>query len=274
VLPATSQLEHFDLHASYGHHYLQANRPCIPPCGQARPNTEVFRELARRLGLERDLFEPSDEDLARVALWEGKPHRPAALEGITLERLLEHGSARLNLPQRFTPFAHGGFPTPSGRCELYSQRMAGDGLDPLPCFIPPAESAEGSPDLFRRYPLQLISPPSPHFLNSTFVNVPTLREAAGQPELEMHHQDAAQRGIAHGQQVRVFNDRGAFLAVAAVNDDVRPGVVVAPSVWWNKLVPGRANANATTSTRLTDMGGGATFFDNLVEVVPVDAPSP
>jgi anaerobic selenocysteine-containing dehydrogenase len=270
VLPATTQLEHFDLHSTYGHYYVQVNVPAIAPLGEARPNTEVFRGLARRLGFEPELFETSDEDLAREALWEFDGRAPAALRGITVERLKREGPIRLNLPPRFAPFAEGNFPTPSGKCEFYSQALADAGFDPLPTYLPPAESEEGSPELARRYPLQLLTPPSPHFLNSSFVNVDSLRKSAGRPELEIHPDDAAVRGIKHGELVRIENDRGAFEAVAVVSGSVRPGVVVAPSIWWHKLTGGRGNANLTTSTRLTDLGGGATFFDNLVEVCRCD----
>lgn len=270
VLPATTQLEHFDLHTAYGHHWLQANAPAVAPLAEARCNTDVFRELAARLGFEPDLFQISDEDLARQSLWEGKENVPPLLRGITVDRLLSEGPIRLNLPERYTPFAEGKFPTPSGRCEFYSERIARDGFDPLPTWIPPAESAEGSPDLAARFPLQLLSPPSPHFLNSTFVNVDSLRAAAREPQLEMHPFDAARRGIRDGVRVRVFNDRGVFEARVVVGETVRPGVAVAPSIWWNKYAADRANVNATTSSRLTDMGGGATFFDNLVEVEPIE----
>ncbi|HTI51659.1 MAG TPA: molybdopterin dinucleotide binding domain-containing protein, partial [Planctomycetaceae bacterium] len=159
-----------------------------------------------------------------------------------------------------------GFPTPSGKCEFYCERLAAEGCDPLPTWIPPAESAESSPELARRYPLQLLSPPSPHFLNSTFVNVDSLRAAAREPEVQLHLDDAERRSIRSGDRVRVFNNRGAFEATALVGETVRPGVAVAPGIWWNKYASDRANVNATTSSRLTDLGGGATFFDNLVEV--------
>jgi anaerobic selenocysteine-containing dehydrogenase len=266
VLPATTQLEHFDLHTAYGHHWIQANQPCIAPLAEARPNTWVFRQFADRLGFEPELFQVSDEQLAREALWEGSEDIPPLLRGITLDRLTTAGPLMLNIPERYTPFAAGDFPTESGKCELFSRRMAAEGFDPLPAYTPPAESCEGDADLASRYPLQLISPPSPHFLNSTFVNVDSLRRAAQHPELEIHPADASERDIQLGDTVRVFNDRGSFDAVAVVGETVRPGVVVAPGVWWNKLSGDGANANATTSTRLTDMGGGATFFDNLVEV--------
>ncbi|MSR56562.1 MAG: molybdopterin oxidoreductase family protein [Planctomycetaceae bacterium] len=270
VLPATTQLEHFDLHTSYGHHWLQVNRPCIAPFAEARCNTWVFRNLAARLGFEPELFQVSDEALARQALWEGAETVPPALRGITVDRLTNEGPLRLNLPLRYTPFADGNFPTPSGKCEFYCERLAALGSDSLPTYTPPAESPESTPQLAQRFPLQMLSPPSPHFLNSTFVNIDSLREAAREPQLEMHVDDAERRGISSGDRLRVFNDRGAFEAMAVVGHTVRAGVVVAPSVWWNKYSPDRANANATTSSRLTDLGGGATFFDNLVEVERIE----
>jgi anaerobic selenocysteine-containing dehydrogenase len=271
VLPATTQLEHFDLHTAYGQYWVQMNRPAIAPLAEARPNTWVFRELARRLGFEAELFDISDEDLARAALWEGDASRPVPLRKITVDRLLAEGPLRLDLPERHAPFADGGFPTPSGKCEFLSMRMAEAGFDPLPTYTPPAECAESAPELARRYPLQMLSPPSPHFLNSSFVNIASLRHSAGEPEIELHPEDAGERDIAHGERVRVYNSRGEFTAIARVGETVRPGVVVAPSVWWNKYSTSRTNANATTPTTLADMGGGATFFDNLIEVekVPV-----
>ncbi len=266
VLPATSQFEHFDLHTSYGHDWVQINQPVVPPYGESRCNSRVFRELARRLKFEAEIFEVTDEQLARVALWEESANVPSALQGITVARLMQEGPQRLNGPTRHAPFAEGGFSTPSGKCEFFSQRMADAGLDPLPTWIPPAECSETMPEISALYSLQLISPPSPHFLNSTFVAVDALRKSAGQPELEIHPDDAAVREIQSGQQLRIYNSRGEFLAQAKVSDAVRPGVVMAPSIWWNKFSPGGSNVNSTTPTTLSDMGGGATFFDNLVEV--------
>jgi anaerobic selenocysteine-containing dehydrogenase len=273
LLPATTQLEHFDLHGSYGHLYVQACDPAIAPLHEARSNTDVFRLLAKRLGFEEELFQVSDEELAKQALAprpkpDGEQREPSGshpLHDITLERLRE-APQRLNLPTNHTPFAHGNFPTPSGKCEFYSPRLAAQGLDPLPSYTPPLEDPQTRPDLAERYPLQLISPPAPSFLNSTFVNIDSLRADAGEPTVEMHPADAAPRGIATGQLVRVFNARGQFVARAAVGDTVKPGVVVAPSVWWNRYTPDGVNCNTTTSTALTDFGGGATFFDNLVAV--------
>jgi anaerobic selenocysteine-containing dehydrogenase len=266
VLPATTQLEHFDLHTTYGHDWIQVNQPAIAPLAEARCNTWVFRQLAARLGFDPKLFQISDEQLAREALWEQSPHVPELLQGITLDRLIAEGPQRLNLPARYSPFAAGKFPTPSGKCEFSSAGLAALGLDPLPAYLPPAECEASTPELAARFPLHLISPPSPHFLNSTFVNIDSLRAAAGEPELEIHPEDADLRGIEHGDRVRVFNARGSFAVRAAVGPTVRPGVVVAPSIWWNKYTADGWNANVTTATTLTDLGGGATFFDNLVEV--------
>jgi anaerobic selenocysteine-containing dehydrogenase len=272
VLPATTQLEHFDIHNSYGHTYVQVNQPAIAPLAEAKSNNDVFRLLAKKLGFEAELFDISDEELARQTLQPGAiPRRfppRDALDGITLERLKAEGPLRLNLPRDFAPFAEGGFNTPSGKCELYSPWLEKQGLDPLPTYTPPHEDPQTRPELAVRFPLQMISPPAPSFLNSTFVNIDTLRKTAGEPTVEIHREDAAKRGIRDGQWVRVFNDRGGFRARASVGESVKVGVVVAQAIWWNKYASDGVNCNSTTSTRLTDFGGGATFFDNLVEVSP------
>ncbi len=283
VLPATTQLEHFDIHSSYGHLYVQANNPAIAPLGESKPNTEVFRLLAKAMAFEDELFAETDEQLARRSLREGEapaepnalarrslregeaPAEPNALAGITLDAT-KAGPVRLNLPKDWAPFATGEFPTPSGKCELFSAREARAGRDPLPHYVPPHEDPQTRPDLAAKYPLQLLTPPATPFLNSTFVNVDTLRKAAGERTLEIHPADATARGIADGQTVSVFNARGRFRAKAVVAETVKPGVVVTLGLWWRKFTDDGANCNATTSTATTDMGGGATFFDNLVEV--------
>jgi anaerobic selenocysteine-containing dehydrogenase len=270
VLPATTQLEHFDIHGSYGHFYVQTNEPAIAPLAEAKSNNDVFRLLARRLNFEPEIFDVSDQELAAESLQatpvpNGFPN-PRAFDGITLDRLRGNGPIHLNVSKDYAPFAKGGFGTPSGKCELYSPHMAAQGLDPLPTYTPPHEDPQTRPDLAERFPLQMISPPVPSFLNSTFVNVEELRKMAGDVTVEMHPQDAARRGIRNGQQVRVFNDRGSFQARAVVGETVKAGAVVTQGVWWNKHTPDGVNCNTTTSTRLTDLGAGATFFDNLVEV--------
>ena len=252
LLPATTQLEHLDIHRAYGHTYAMLNTPAIRPLGESKPNTEIFRLLAKHMGFEEPCFEDSDEDLIRQAL--------TGVKGISLDELREKGWVSLRIGD--APFAEGNFPTPSGKCEIYSERLKD--LDPLPTYIPPREDRLSNPALAQKFPLVLISPPAHHFLNSTFVNLFQEKEVG--PALEIHAADAAARHIADGSPVQIFNARGSFLARAVVTDRTRPGVICAPSIWWNKLVPGARNANSTTSEEVTDLGGGATFYDNLVDV--------
>jgi anaerobic selenocysteine-containing dehydrogenase len=262
VLPATTQLEHWDLMLSYGHHYVSLNRPAIAPVGESLPNSEIFRRLAARMGLDHPSLADDDLTMIRQAL--ASTHEK--MQGVTLDALLEKGWMRLNVPTPYLPYANGGFSTPSGKCELYSPRMAEMGLDPVPAFTPPYEFPELVPDLASRYPLTLISSPAHQFLNSTFVNVDALRRGAREPECLLHPADAERRGIGVGVRVVVHNDRGAFTAVARVEDTIREGVVWAPSIWWGKYAADGANANQTTSQRETDLGHGPVFYDNLVEV--------
>ena len=266
LLPATTQLEHFDVVKPYGHFSLMCNTPAVAPQGEARPNSEVFRLLAARMGFDEPCFRETDREIAAAAIRSTHPR----MAGISLEALEERGWARVEVPDDWAPFAEGGFPTPSGKCELYSERLAAAGFDPLPCYVPPRESAEVSPDLAARYPLALISPPAHSFLNSTFANGRRGLAAEREPSLLIHPTDAAARGVEAGAYVVAFNDRGRVRLRAVVSRDVREGVVVAPSVWWNKLSPDGTNVNQTTSQAVTDLGGGATFYDNLVEVARVD----
>jgi len=266
VLPATTQLEHWDLHLSYGHHYVALNQPAIPPVGAAKPNSEIFRLLAARMRLDHPVMRDDDQTLIRQALDGGGRN----LDGVTFEALRERGWMRLAVPRPYVPFAEGGFLTPSGRCEFVSERLAAMGLDPLPTYTPPYESPERAPELAQRFPLTLISSPAHQFLNSTFVNIDVLRRAAREPELVIHPADAAPRAIVPGSRVLVHNDRGEFLAIARVEDGVREGTVWAPSIWWGKFAADGRNANHTTSQRETDLGHGPVFYDNLVEVTPAD----
>ncbi|MHA4868354.1 molybdopterin-containing oxidoreductase family protein [Duganella sp. PWIR1] len=260
VLPATTQLEHIDAHTSYGHLYMMANNAAVAPMGEAKANTEIFRLLAAAMGFDDDCFKDSDDQLAAQAFHA----QDARAIGFDWDALKQKGWQRLNMPD--APFAQGGFPTPSGKCEFYSARMAADGLDPLPSYLPPYESLASNPELAARYPLAMISPPARNFLNSTFVNVKSLRSAEGEPHLDIHPNDSATRGIADGDMVRIFNDRGSFVAKARVTDKARAGLVVGLSVWWKKLATDGKNANEVTSQQLTDMGRAPTFYDTLVQV--------
>ena len=256
VLPATTQLEHWDVHYAYGHTDVLLNRPAIAALGQARPNTQIFRELAARMGFEEACFGDSDEALCRAA------YGPA----VDFDVLLEKGFATLALPE--APFARGGFPTPSGQCEFFSAALAAGGLDGLPDHVPNHEVAGSS----GAYPLAMISPPARNFLNSTFVNLTSLRAIEKEPVLEIHPDDAAARQIASGGTVRVFNARGEYVVKAEVSLRARPGVVNGLGIWWRKLGLAGTNVNELTSQLLTDLGRGPVFYDCLVEVARVDAP--
>jgi anaerobic selenocysteine-containing dehydrogenase len=261
LLPATTQLEHVDVVKPYGHLYVMANNQAIDPLGEALPNTEIFRRLARAMGFTEPCFGESDEEIAAKAFRTTGP--TANYEWNVAKR---DGWQRIDVPATYAPFAEGGFPTPSGKCEFFSQRLADLGLDPLPGYVPPNEGPTSNPPLAARFPLAMISPPARNFLNSTFVNVTSLRNTEGEPTLEMHPVDAAARGIADGGTVRVFNDRGELRLRVAVTERARHGVVVALSIWWKKLARDGRNANELTSQALTDIGRAPTFYDCLVEV--------
>jgi anaerobic selenocysteine-containing dehydrogenase len=255
ILPATTQLEHWDVHLSYGHTDVLLNRPAIATVGDARPNTQIFRELAARMGFADagfldPCFAETDESLCRAA------YGPA----VDFDLLLRQGFA--TLPMVDAPFAHGGFPTPSGRCEFFSARLHAQGQDGLPNHVPNHELAGSS----AAFPLAMISPPARNFLNSTFVNVKSLRDMEGEPIVEMHADDAQTRGIQSGDVVRVFNARGEYVCKAVVSKRARPAVVNGLGVWWRKLGLAGTNVNQLTSQKLTDMGAGPTFYDCLVDV--------
>lgn len=268
-LPATTQVEHWDLHTAYGHYYLALNRPAIAPLGESRPDTEIFRLLAERLGLNHPAFRDSDEDLIRQALDVAHPW----MAGITFERLLEEGFVRLNLPEPFLPFAGGNFFTPSGKCEFYSEAAARDGLDPLPTFHPPHEIPFPGREERESGHLALLSPSAHYFLNTNFANVERMARRQGEIRLLIHPDDAAKRGIADGDWVRVWNERGELRLRARVSDDVRRGVCYVPSVWWRKFAADGQSANVLTSQAESDMGGGATFYDVAVRVERTEPPA-
>ncbi|HEX7983591.1 MAG TPA: molybdopterin oxidoreductase family protein [Duganella sp.] len=265
VLPATTQLEHVDAHTSFGHLYMMANNAAIAPLGEAKPNTEIFRLLAAAMGFDDPCFRDSDDQLASIAF----NTSDARAVHFDWESLKAKGWQKLNMPE--APFAQGGFTTPSGKCEFYSAAMAADGLDPLPTYLPPYESVASNPQLAEKYPLAMISPPARNFLNSSFVNVKSLRSAEGEPHLDIHPDDAEKRGISDADMVRIHNDRGSFIARARVTDKARAGLVVGLSVWWKKLATDGKNANEVTSQQLTDMGRAPTFYDTLVQVERVVA---
>ncbi|SHL98803.1 molybdopterin-dependent oxidoreductase [Rhizobacter sp. OV335] len=249
VLPATTQLEHLDVHTSYGHTYVLINEAAIAPVGEAKPNTQIFRELAARMGFDAPCFSDSDEALARQAF---------GRDVVDFDELREKHWVKLAIAE--APFADGGFPTASGRCTIDAPGWG------VPDHVPNYESASSTPELAQRYPLAMISPPARNFLNSSFVNVQSLRDIEGEPVLEIHVDDAQRRGITGGELVRVFNDRGEYWCKAVVSQRARPGVVNGLGIWWRKLGVRGTNVNELTHQRLTDLGRAPSFYDCLVEV--------
>jgi anaerobic selenocysteine-containing dehydrogenase len=254
VLPATTFLEHTDVYGSYGHYYLQMARPVISPVGEARSNLAVFQEMAGRFGFDEECFTTSEEDIIRKLLDTNSPN----FEGITFERVAECRPVRLNVPEN--PFATV-FNTPSGKVEFYSQSLAEQGLDPLPDGTPSVDiEGEG------RYPLQMITPPRHHFLNSSFNEIDRLRDRAGKPSIMIHPDDGAARKISEGELVRIFNDRGDCFLYADLTEDTARGVTVVEGIYWPRFMPGTRGANQLTSQRLGDMGQSCAFHCNLIEV--------
>ncbi len=272
VLPATTFLEHTDMQGAYGHYFVQISNKAIEPPGEARPNVWLFSELAQRMGFKEECFRDTPEQMMKQALATGPDGLSANpdMEHISLEKLQEQGRIPLGFHldpegQPFQPYTSGPVSTSSGKIEFYSETLAAQGLDPLPAFVPPTESrwSEGA----KRFPLEFLSRKNDNYMNSTFANLDGHRrmEAKTNQRLEMHPVDAEARGIADGDAVRIFNDRGSLQLTARVNGSVPKGVV-AGRLDWGKMNVNGANVNALTSERLTDLGNAATFYSVLVEV--------
>ena len=280
VLPATTFFEHKDLQKGYGHYYLQVSNQAIEPMGECRSNVELFQTLAERMGFEEECFGENVDEMIDLALKSDDPW----MEGMSRERL-ERGQVRMNFPASgvgqpasgeqgdersgaaettpFLPFAQGNFRTPSGKAELYDERLKTMRLDPVAEFTPPSESRHGKKS--EALPLELLARKSDNFLNTTFSNLPSVQQMEEPGLLEISSADAKARGIVNGDRVRVFNLRGDVLLKARVDGKVQPGVVSA-SLNWAKMTPGFQSINSLTSEKLTDMGNSATFYSVLVEV--------
>jgi anaerobic selenocysteine-containing dehydrogenase len=288
VLPATTFLEHKDIQGAYGHYYLQISQQAIDPVGQSRSNVWLFSQLAQKMKFDEPCFQDSVDMLIAQALRldpNGDMHhrgsRNEMMEGITVDELESHGQVRLKFPdelggQPFMPFSKGKFATPSGKAEFYSEALLAQGFDALPIFRAPTESRNSttgnstsgdSAATLARYPLELLARKADNYMNSTFSNLPDHRrlEEKHNSKLEMNASDAKARGIASGDAVEIFNDRGNIRLEALISDAVQPGVVAA-RLNWNKFAQDGHGINALTSERLTDLGRGATFYSVLVQV--------
>ncbi len=275
ILPATTFLEHTDVQGAYGHYFVQLSKQAVAPLGEARSNVWLFGQLAQRMGFTEPCFCDTPEEMIRQALAIGADGHSANanMEHITLEDLEREGHIPLAFhrapeTQPFLPYTSGPLPTPSGKIEFFSEAQAAAGLDGLPGFVPPTESRWG--EAAEKYPLELLGRKNDNYMNSTFANLPGHRkmEARTSQRLEMHPQDAKARGLADGDRVRVFNDRGTIELTVMLSPSL-PAGVVATRLDWAKLHPEGANVNVLTSERLTDIGGGATFYSVLVEVAKI-----
>jgi anaerobic selenocysteine-containing dehydrogenase len=271
VLPATSQLEQFDLHKPYGHLSLQYNTPAIAPLGQARSNWDVMRTLAAAMGFSEPWLQDDANAVIREVL-EATARRTSLLDGITVERLQAEGTVPLAIPaDERVPFSNGLFRTPSGKVEMYSEQAAVKGYDPVPGWTPEVEAKFGKKALVspgERLPL--LCPAAHHFISSSFGNLERMKTKEKAPTLRIHPSDAEPRAIRSGQLVHVSNERGWCRLVAEVTEDVRPGVLATTTVWWPRFSPDSRNVNWTTSDRLADFNGGSTFYTNLVTVEAAD----
>ncbi len=263
VLPATTQLEHWDLMTSWGQTYLNLNQPAISPQGESKSNTDIFRLLAKAMNFKEDYFSEADLDIIKKTLDSDHPY----MKGITFETLKDNGWARLNLPDPWIPHVKGNFKTTSGKCEFYSVSPGEQNLSPLPEYKP----IEYSRDILKKYPLHLLTIKSTrHFLNSSHANVSHLVGKEGHPFLDMHQMDAVARNISDGDEVKVFNQHGTVIITARIREKkVRQGVASMPQGFWPTLMKGGSSANALTNDRLTDMGSGAALQEVRVEIEKV-----
>ncbi|MCM0622746.1 molybdopterin-containing oxidoreductase family protein [Nocardioides bruguierae] len=283
VLPATTQLEQEDIMFSWGHLYITYNNRSIEPRGEAVPNTELFRRLAKAMGFDDDpIFTRSDEEIIAEAFDWSAPQ----MEGITLERLKAEGFARLNLPgpDDYAPHREGNFRTPSGKTEFFSSAAAGGNfvvplfrqgsndhqpgeyVDPLPTYIPPRESASANPELAAKYPLNLITPKAHAFINSSFANIAIHQKVQKPATLIINTADAAARGIESGDQIRAFNDRGSVVLFAKVDDAAAVGVTVGHVGHWRADSLGGSTLAALSPIAWADLGHAPTFSDTLIQV--------
>ena len=264
VLPAPTFLEQDDVQGAYGHYVAQLSMRAMEPMGEARSNVRLFSALAHRMGFTEACFHDTEPELIAQALETSHPWH----NGVTLQRLQQDSMVSLTLPRNergeFLPFSDASwFGTPSGRGEFYSESLRQAGLDPLPGYVPAPERRDAT------QPLAMLARKADHWMNSTFANVSQHRameeSRIGLNVLEMHPDDARERGIADGDETEVTNERGSLRLRASFTGRVQRGTVAA-TLGWNKFAADGNGINVLTSERLTDLGGGATFYAVNVEV--------
>ena len=283
VLPATMQAEQLDIMFSWGHFYIMLNQPAVEPPGECVSNTELFRRLSKAMGLTRPQLYWDDWTMIEEFIhWDSDTMR-----GIDLEVLKRDGWARLwvgGSPDIRAPYADGGFPTPTGKCEFVATGAAegnhvkpalrsgyiyfqdGSPIDPVPNYTPPYESPESTPKLAESYPLNMISGKAHAFLNTQYANEKRQQERQGsEQQILIHPDDANVRSIDQGDAIKIFNARGYFTAVANVTEDIRKGVIYAGVGYWDSMLKSNTGVNAVTDDRHTDMGRSGAYSDLLVQ---------
>lgn len=248
VLPATSSLEHSDLYRAYGTYCIQRAAAAVPPVGDSRSNWDVFSQLARAMGFPEPFFQQSADDLIDQLL-----AIPAPLRESTNPARLAAGKAVELDPQQGPGLI---FRTPSGRIEILNPREQ----ELLPRFLP------SHADRDTGYPFRLMTAPTMFALNASFYELAELREKQGGMLLLLNRADAAGKGLTDGERVVAWNNLGEAVFILRVTGKVPTGVAVAEGVWWLEFAPGARSVNVLTSQRLTDQGGGSTFYDNRIDV--------
>ncbi len=242
VLPATTFLEHEDVYTAYGHHYLGHNPATLEPLGEAKPNSWIFAELGRRLGITEPTLYWTFDELLEHLLDSDHPW----LGGITPTRLKAEGTLRLNLPERFLPYANG---ASNGKIQL----------SPAPQYQGPQDQTSSE------YPFRLLTPPAHHFLNSTYGNLERLNHAqGGEPVALIHPLDAQEHGLLEGEYATLGSKQGQTIRKVKFLSEMARGTVVVEGTWWGNLAPDGQGINVLTSQRLTDLGGGSTFHNTPI----------
>jgi anaerobic selenocysteine-containing dehydrogenase len=270
VVPADTQLERMDLHAAYGHYHFNMNKPVIEPLGESLRNTELFRKLAAAMGYVEsgdNAFTQTDEEMIREII--DSENNPL-MEGVTYEQLEENGWARGNVESERRNYLKNGWPTPTGKIDIYCEALKEQGQSPVPTYVP---EVEGQEDHERRkhYPLQVLSSATHYFIGDSFQSVPRLQAMMSRPTVELSPEEAKTRGIEEGDLVRLYNDRGETYCYAVIIEGLLPGVCSTQKQFKGSKTPGGVNANALNSEMLTDFGMSPTFYSSLVEVEKVDA---
>ncbi len=269
VLPADTQLERMDLHAAYGHYVFSMNKPIIEPLGESVCNAELFRMMAKKMGYVEEgdnAFTQTDEEMIREII-DDKDN--PLMEGVTYEDLEKNGWVKGKVNAERRNYLKNGWPTDSKKIEIYSKTLENQGQDPLPVHHPEMEGQEDY-ETRKKYPLQVLSSATHHFIGDSFQSVPRLNAMMSRPTVELNTADAMERGVKDGDLVRLYNDRGETYCHAVIIDGLLPGVCSTQKQFKGSHTLGGVNANALNTEVLTDFGMSPSFYSVLVQAEKVD----